>query len=74
MGFDGQMVATTGELRGRGSCSLLFTRRSRRVSGLGALSRARVRCLIVLRRGDEEIGQLGLRWKGKNFGKSVWRR
>ena len=58
MGFEGQMVATTGELRGRGSCSLLFTPRSRRVSGLEALSLARVRCFIVLRRGDEEIGQL----------------
>ena len=74
MGFDGQMVATTGELRGRGSCSLLFTLRSRRVSGLEALSLARVRCVMVLRRGDEEIARLGGDEEGGFFAKSCGRR
>ena len=64
MGFDGQTGGTTGEWRVRGICNLLFTPRSRRVSGLEALSQVRGRCFIFLRRGIEEIGQVGLRWKG----------
>ena len=66
------MVVTTGEQKETSSCSLLFTRRSRRVSGLEALSLARVRCVMVLRRGDEEIARLGLRRRGRIFCKKLW--
>ena len=65
MDFDRQMAAIMDEWRGRRSCSLLFTRRSRRASGLEAPSPARVRCNDRSSRIEME------REEGRNLQKTV---